>query len=150
MRYAGLALAVFVAGCEQKHAQAVDTPPVKTQAPVQVSGKRVLHASAVIPGTPYRLSYVGAGTDDYVVFDTSSSAPQLAALKVPPLARDERLFMASCDAGGKLDPYVVAIVVNQPNTTRFTQIRQAWRVNAPQARFDLIPVAGIVCEDPGG
>ena len=31
----------------------------------------------------------------------------------------------------------------------FTQIRQAWRVNIPDARFDIIPVKGIVCEDPG-
>lgn len=72
-----------------------------------------------------------------------------AELAVPQLANDERLFIASCDANGKLDPLVVALVVNEPGATRFTKIRQAWRVNIAAARFDLIPVAGIVCEDPG-
>jgi hypothetical protein len=72
-----------------------------------------------------------------------------AELTVPPLANDERLFLASCDANGRLDPTVVALVVNEPNATRFTKIRQAWRVNIRAARFDLIPVTGITCEDPG-
>ena len=72
-----------------------------------------------------------------------------AELRVPPLARDERLLMASCDASGKLDPRVVAIVVNEPNVTKFTKVRQAWRADARGGRFDVIPVAGISCEDPG-
>ena len=72
-----------------------------------------------------------------------------ASLIIPPLAPDERLFMASCDARGKLDPMVVAIVVNEPNASRFTQIRQAWRADAGAARFDVIPVGGVVCEEPG-
>ena len=72
-----------------------------------------------------------------------------AELTIPPLANDERLFLASCDANGKLDPSIVALVVNEPNVTKFAKIRQAWRVNIPAARFDLIPVTGITCEDPG-
>ena len=58
-------------------------------------------------------------------------------------------MLASCDANGRLDPFVVAIVVNEANVTRFTKVRQAWRANAKAHRFDIIPVAGIVCEDPG-
>ncbi|MEP6492461.1 MAG: hypothetical protein ABJF01_07280 [bacterium] len=73
-----------------------------------------------------------------------------ATLTIPLLARDERLFMASCDANSHLDSRVVAIVVTEPGTTKFTKIRQAWRVNERSGRFDLIPVAGITCEDPGG
>jgi hypothetical protein len=71
-----------------------------------------------------------------------------AELKIPTLARDERLFMASCDVTGKLDPEVIAIAMTDSGATRFTKIRQAWRVNIPAARFELIPVAGIVCEEP--
>jgi hypothetical protein len=72
-----------------------------------------------------------------------------AELPVPSLAADERLLMGSCDQGGRLDPRLVAIVVNDSGATRFTKIRQAWRVNIPAARFDLVPLAGITCEDPG-
>jgi hypothetical protein len=57
--------------------------------------------------------------------------------------------MASCDVNGKLDGRVVAIVVNEANATKFTKIRQAWRTDASGGRFDVIPVAGISCEDPG-
>lgn len=123
-----------------------------------------LHAGAVIPrGTPgvnadYDLSHVTTPIGDEVWLDTLGAALGKglrarivrAELKVPPLAADERLFMASCDVNGTLDPRVVAIVVNQQGTSRFTRIRQAWRVNISQARFDVIPVAGVVCEDPGG
>lgn len=44
---------------------------------------------------------------------------------------------------------VVAIVVNEPGASRFTGIRQAWRADAGAARFDVIPVDGVVCEEPG-
>jgi hypothetical protein len=57
--------------------------------------------------------------------------------------------MASCDVDGRLDGRVVAVVVNEPNATKFTKVRQAWRVDVGNARFDVIPVAGITCEDPG-
>ena len=75
-----------------------------------------------------------------------------AEVRVPALARDERLLMASCDVGGKLDGRVVAIVVNESRTsneTKFGAVRQAWRADARRGRFDVIPVAGITCEDPG-
>jgi hypothetical protein len=72
-----------------------------------------------------------------------------AALVVPPLAKDERVFMASCDASGKLDPMIVAIVVNDSEAGKFSKIRQAWRANLATGRFDVIPLDGVVCEDPG-
>jgi hypothetical protein len=57
--------------------------------------------------------------------------------------------MASCDVDGRLDSRVVAIVVNEANATKLTKVRQAWRADASNGRFDVIPVAGITCEDPG-
>ena len=72
-----------------------------------------------------------------------------AELRVPPLAADERLMIGSCDVNGRLDARVVAIVVAEPGVTRLTKIRQAWRADAQAGRFDLLPVAGIVCEEPG-
>jgi hypothetical protein len=72
-----------------------------------------------------------------------------AELEIPPLAGDERLLMASCDANGKLDGRVIAIVVNEAKATKFTKVRQAWRADPRHGRFDVIPVAGITCEDPG-
>jgi hypothetical protein len=77
-----------------------------------------------------------------------------AELKVPPLAADERLVMSSCSVDGKLDPRVVAIVVTNQSavadsSTRLTSIRQAWRANATSALFDVIPVTGIACDEPG-
>ena len=72
-----------------------------------------------------------------------------AELRVPPLAADERLLIGSCDLNGRLDPHVVAIVVGDSSARRFTNVRQAWRANADADRFELLPVAGIVCEEPG-
>jgi hypothetical protein len=72
-----------------------------------------------------------------------------ASLVVPPLAKDERLFMASCDVNAKLDPMVVAVVVNEAGASRFDKIRQAWRADLSAGRFAHIPVDGIVCEEPG-
>jgi hypothetical protein len=77
-----------------------------------------------------------------------------AELRVPPLARDERLVMSSCSADGKLDPRVVAIVVTSQSATvdstrQLTAIRQAWRANGASGQFDVIPVTGIVCDEPG-
>ena len=88
---------------------------------------------------------------DSVVPGRSQSPVKIvrAELAVPPLAHDERLVMASCDVNGRLDGRVVAIVVNEPNVTKLTKVRQAWRVDARRGRFDVIPVAGISCEDPG-
>jgi hypothetical protein len=73
----------------------------------------------------------------------------VAELRIPPLQRDERLFMASCDVNGQLAPRLVAIVVNETGVTKFAKVRQAWRADPARGRFDVIPVAGISCEDPG-
>jgi hypothetical protein len=70
-------------------------------------------------------------------------------LRVPPLAADERLMIGSCDVKGRLDVRVVAIVVADSGVTRLTRIRQAWRADPTAGRFDLLPVADIVCEEPG-
>ena len=120
------------------------------------------HAGAVItpspaPGADYAFSQVSTPKGEMIWLDSLGASIRngdrartvRAALVIPPLAKDERLFMASCDARGKLDPMVVAIVVNEANASRFTQIRQAWRADAGASRFDVIPVDGVVCEEPG-
>lgn len=86
---------------------------------------------------------------DTIVAATRKPARKVvrAELSIPPLASDERVFMASCDVNGKLDPLVVAIVVAEPNVSRYTKVRQAWRANAVAARFDVIPIAGVTCEE---
>jgi hypothetical protein len=71
-----------------------------------------------------------------------------AELRVPPLASDERLLIGSCDRDGRLDPKIVAIVVGDSTAVRFANVRQAWRADPIAGRFDLLPVAGIVCEEP--
>jgi len=85
----------------------------------------------------------GSGTPS----GTNTAKIVRAALAIPPLARDERVFLSTCDVNGVLDPLVVAIVVNEPNATRFTKVRQVWRANAGAALFDVIPVTNVVCED---
>jgi len=118
-------------------------------------------SGAVLPagrgGAEYELARLRTPRGEVIWFDslshTSRATPTRtvrAELRVPPLNRDERLFLASCDASGKLDTRIVAIVVNEPNVTTFTKIRQAWRVNVVRGQFELIPVAGITCEEPGG
>jgi hypothetical protein len=109
-----------------------------------------------INGVDYAFTHVRTRTGDMVWLDSvASGAGQTpikvvrAELRVPPLAHDERLLMASCDVDGRLDGRIVAIVVNEPNVTKVTKIRQAWRADARLGRFEVIPVAGIVCEDPG-
>lgn len=77
-----------------------------------------------------------------------------AELRVPPLAADERLVMSSCSVDSKLDPRVVAIVVASQRaaadtTARSTTIRQAWRANPTAGQFEVIPVTGIACDEPG-
>ena len=71
-----------------------------------------------------------------------------AQLLLPDLARDERLFISTCDVGGRLSPRVIAIAVDEPNVTRFAKVRQAWLANLQAGRFEIIPVAGVVCENP--
>lgn len=119
----------------------------------------VLHGGSVVPttsGADYDFAHVSTPKGDMVWLDSLARATDgqrakivRAALPIPPLARDERLVMASCDIHGRLDPRVIAIVVDEENATRFTQIRQAWRVDFGAHRFDVLPVDGIVCEDPG-
>lgn len=72
-----------------------------------------------------------------------------AELRIPPLASDERLLIGSCDVNGTLDSRIVAIVVGDSSATRFANVRQAWRANAGAGQFELLPVAGIVCDQPG-
>jgi hypothetical protein len=72
-----------------------------------------------------------------------------AELRVPPLAADERLLIGSCDVEGKLDPRIAAIVVGDSGATRFANVRQAWRAEPDAGQFDLLPVTGITCEEPG-
>jgi hypothetical protein len=108
-------------------------------------------------GPEYELAYLKTPRGEMIWFDSLSHTARptpvravRAELRVPPLGRDERLFLASCDIGGKLDTHVVAIVVNEPNVTTFSKVRQAWRVNVERGQFELIPVTGITCEEPGG
>jgi hypothetical protein len=109
------------------------------------------------PAGEYGFSHVVTPRGEMIWLDTIGAASGRASpsrivraeLSIPPLAADERVFMASCDAGGKLDPLVVAIVVNEPNVSRFSKVRQAWRADVRARRFEVIPVNGVVCEDPG-
>ncbi len=120
-------------------------------------GGAVLPPSGSNVGRDFGFSYVRTPQGDMIWLESiGQSAPGgrprrlvHAQLRIPPLARDERLFMASCDVGGALDGRIVAIAVNAPNSTRFTQIRQAWRADPLARRFDVVPVAGISCEEPG-
>jgi hypothetical protein len=104
----------------------------------------------------YSISHVRANDVDMLWLDSivpgKAQNPEkvvVAELRIPPLARDERLFMASCDVNGQLAPRLVAIVVNEPGVTKFTKVRQAWRADPARGRFEVIPVGGISCEDPG-
>lgn len=115
-----------------------------------------LVSGATIPNTDYVFRRVATPRGDAIWLDSmtqdASRTPtrmRRADLALPPLAADERVMLASCDVNGRLDPLVVAIVVSEANVTRFTKVRQAWRANPGSRRFDIIPVAGIVCEDPG-
>jgi hypothetical protein len=109
-----------------------------------------------IGSADYSISHVRArGVDmlwlDSIVAGRKQNPEKVvrAELRIPPLDRDERLFMASCDVNGRLDSRVVAIVVNEAGVSKFTKVRQAWRADAAHGRFDVISVTGISCEDPG-
>jgi hypothetical protein len=115
-----------------------------------------LVSGATIPNTEYVFRRVATPRGDAIWLDSMAqdggrtpTRTRRADLALPPLAADERVMLASCDVNGRLDPLVIAIVVNEPNVTRFTKIRQAWRANPGSRRFDIIPVGSIVCEDPG-
>lgn len=107
-------------------------------------------------GVDYAFTSVHTPAGDVVWLDSiapGTSGPPVkivrAELRVPPLARDERLLMASCDVDGRLDGRVIAVVMSEANVTKFTKVRQAWRADRKNGRFEVIPVAGISCEDPG-
>jgi hypothetical protein len=115
-----------------------------------------IHAAAALPGSSYALTHVTTPNGDMIWLDSLSQGQSnpvrtvRAALPLAALAKDERLFLSSCDVNGKLDPAIVAIAVNEPNVSKFTKIREAWRIDTRTATFELIPLAGIVCEEPGG
>jgi len=111
-----------------------------------------LEAGATIPNTDYVFRRVATSRGDAIWLDSMGrdrTRTRRAELALPPLAADERVMLASCDVNGRLDPFVIAVVVNETNVSRFTKIRQAWRANSAERKFDMVPVAGIVCEDPG-
>jgi hypothetical protein len=111
-----------------------------------------LESGATIPNTDYVIRRVATPRGGAIWLDSVSQdrVPiRRAELTLPPLATDERVMLASCDVNGRLDPFVVAIVVSETNVRRLTKVRQAWRANSEARRFDLLPLAGIVCEDPG-
>jgi hypothetical protein len=111
-----------------------------------------LESGATIPNSDYVFRRVATPRGGAVWLDSmsrSGARTRRGDLALPPLAADERVMLASCDVNGRLDPFVVAIVVVESNVTRFTKVRQAWRANPAMRRFDIIPVAGVVCEDPG-
>lgn len=120
-----------------------------------------LVSGAVIPAArgagEFEMARVRTARGDMIWFDSLSHTARAtptrivrAELRVPPLGRDEQLLMGSCDVSGVLDARVVAIVVREPNVTKFTQVRQAWRANGARGQFEMIPVGGITCEEPGG
>jgi hypothetical protein len=126
-------------------------------ADVKFEGGAVIPARVNGPLADYDFTHVRTLRGDMIWLDTIG-APVGRGLRarivrgeltIPPLAPDERLFMASCDIGGRFDGHIVAIVVSEPNVSRFTKVRQAWRANPVSGRFDIIPVRGVVCEEPG-
>jgi hypothetical protein len=123
----------FVGGSVLMHPNGKPTPFVFSQ--VQTTRGGVLRLDSVVAGAPHARSRIIR-----------------AELAVPPLAADERLLIGSCDAGGHLDPALVAIVVTDTGTARYTRIRQAWRARSEVGRFEVVPVRGITCEetDRGG
>ena len=112
-------------------------------------------AGSVIPRTDasarYALSQVETPRGAMLWLETLEGRERVvrAELRVPPLAADERLLIGSCDLNEKLDPRIAAIVVADSGAARLTKIRQAWRADLSAGRFELLPVAGIVCEEPG-
>jgi hypothetical protein len=117
-------------------------------------GGAVLPRTSNGPKGDFAFSHVKTPRGDMIWLDSLDNKSKgktrivRAELVIPPLANDERLFMASCDASGKFDPRIVAIVVNDAKATKFTQIRQAWRANTVSNQFDVVPIAGVTCEEP--
>jgi hypothetical protein len=124
---------------------------------IKYLGGAVLPRQPRGPNADYDLAHVSTPMGEMIWLDTIGAPVGRglharivrAELAVPPLASDERLFMASCDVNNRLDPEIVALAVTQPGAARVSGIRQAWRVNIRAARFDVIPIAGVTCEEPG-
>lgn len=112
------------------------------------AGSAIPRATA---GSRYALSQVQTPRGDMMWLEGLDGRDRVvyAELRIPPLAPDERLLIGSCDRNGGLDPRIVAIVVADSGATRFTKVRQAWRANPGMGQFDMLPVAGIVCDEPG-
>lgn len=117
-------------------------------------------SGAVIPASAgaatFDLAHVKTPNGDRLLLQTagpkvSGAASHLvvADLALPPMGPNEQLVMASCDVNGTLDPRVVAIVTIEPGTARFKKVRQAWRADPDAKRFAIVPVDGVVCEEPG-
>jgi hypothetical protein len=145
---------------------AVAAPVTPTVAPVAAKGSAeyvgtkysappasiTVKGGSLLPSTSYALSHVGTPSGDMIWFDSLVTGGRIvrAAMPLPAVAKDERLFVSSCDLNGRLDPALFAIAVNQPAGTKFTKIREAWRIDTKTATFELLPIAGVTCEDPGG
>jgi hypothetical protein len=71
-----------------------------------------------------------------------------AVLRIPSVARGQRLMFGTCDLNGKFDGSVVAIVADERKGDRFPHAIKAWRGNPKTSSFDVIPVANIGCDDP--
>jgi hypothetical protein len=162
----GVAAAAAISGCSGESARTVrsiDTSiaasgaAARSKATTSARGEALprgfkLEGGASIPNTDYVFRRVMTPRGDALWLDSmhqDGARTRRAELSLPPLAADERIMLASCDANGRLDPLLVAIVVNEANVTRFTKVRQAWRANPKAQRFDIVPLAGIECEDPG-
>ena len=118
------------------------------------SGFAYRAGSAIVRGNAsarYALSQVVTPRGDMLWLEALEARERIvrAEVRVPPLASDERLLIGSCDMNGRLDPRIAAIVVGDSGATHFKNVRQAWRADANAGRLDLLPVAGIACEEPG-
>jgi hypothetical protein len=87
-------------------------------------------------GVDYAFTSVRTPTGDMVWLDSiapGAAEPPVkivrAELRVPPLARDERLLMASCDVDGRLDGRVIAIVERGERAREKLRRCQAWRAD---------------------
>jgi hypothetical protein len=140
---------------------AVATPaaPTTAKGPADYVGTKysapptgiTVKGGSLIPNTSYALSHVGTPGGDMIWFDSLASDGRIvrAVLPLASLAKDERLFISSCDVNGKLDPAMFAIVLNQGPRSKTTRVIEAWRIDTKTAMFEMLPVAGITCEDPG-
>jgi hypothetical protein len=167
------AAAIVVAACSGETPKRVATTDTAIAKPAPANVSFVgLHYDPLPPGASYEggsvllgkngkpsafaLSHVLAPAGNYVWLDSvlpndgaMRSRIVRAELQIPRVAGDERLFIGSCDVGGKLDGGVLAVAVFERNVTQYKQIRRAWRADPGSGAFVVIPTDKIVCEDPG-